>query len=370
MLLSYFSDFKEVITSTLTITCLVMVMMLLIEFVNVSSSGKLIEKLQNKPYLQIILATLLGLIPGCIGGFTIVSLFTHRLISFGALVAGMISTFGDEAFVIFAYSPKLALQLSFLLFIIGITTGFLTDLLFKNKRFKWDNHHFEIHEKEVHHHTIKRGFSISNLKVISYPRLLIMGGLILYIIAILTGFLSHQHGGLPVMDHLHHHAEHYHEHTIFSWENVLFLFLAISTLTIVALSSEHFVSEHLWDHVVKKHFISVLLWTFGVLLLLKIVYLFVDINVIMGQHSWTLWILLLLAILIGVIPESGPHLIFVVLFINGSIPFSILLVSSIVQDGHGALPLLASSRSNFFLMKSINMLAGLVVGLLGMFLGF
>jgi len=39
-----------------------------------------------------------------------------------------------------------------------------------------------------------------------------------------------------------------------------------------------------------------------------------------------------------------------------------LLVSSIVQDGHGALPLLAQSRKNFLLMKALNMLVGLIVG--------
>ena len=88
------------------------------------------------------------------------------------------------------------------------------------------------------------------------------------------------------------------------------------------------------------------------------------------NNQWTTFLLILLAVLIGIIPESGPHLIFVILFFNGSIPFSILLSSSIVQDGHGALPLLASSRSNFFLMKAISVLVGLCVGLLGFFLGF
>lgn len=367
----FLSAFKDVITSTITITCLVMVMMLLIEFLNVSSSGKIFQKLQHKPYLQIVFATLLGLIPGCLGGFTIVSLFTHRLISFGALVAGMISTFGDEAFVIFAYSPQLALKLMVSLLIIGIIAGFLVNIFLKNKRFTRDNHDFEIHHQEIHEHRqVKRGFSFSNLKKLSKSRLLIMGGLLIYMIAILTGFLSHQHGGMPQIEHFHAHADPHHAHTIFSWENILFLSLAFLTLIIVFFSSEHFVQEHLWNHVIKKHFISVLLWTFGVLFLLQMLYLFVDMNAFIGQYGWTTLLLLVLAILIGVIPESGPHLIFLVLYIHGTVPFSVLLVSSIVQDGHGALPLLASSRRNFFLMKGINMMVGLCVGLLGLFLGF
>ena len=138
---------------------------------------------------------------------------------------------------------------------------------------------------------------------------------------------------------------------------------------VVALSSEHFLQTHLWEHVIKHHFLSIFLWTFGVLLCLKFLYLFVDVDMLIGESHWTIWLLMLLAVLIGIIPESGPHLIFVVMFMNGTIPFSILLVSSIVQDGHGALPLLAQSRKNFFLMKALNMAVGLVVGVVCLLLG-
>ncbi len=393
-----FPAFTEVITSTLTITCLVMVMLLLIEFVNVSSSGKVMVKLQNKPILQIVIAAFLGLIPGCLGGFTIVSLFTHRLLSFGALVAGMISTFGDEAFVIFAYSPKLTLLLSVSLLVIGIVAGIITNFFFKNKILKHENHSFEIHDTETHHHHQSANLNIANLKNHSLPRFILITGLLIYIIAILTGTFSHEHGGMPDMGHSeiqttiahdndehcahstsavscedthsHSHSHAHEHHSAFSWENIIFLCLALFTMIIVALSSEHFLRSHLWEHVIKKHFLSVLLWTFGVLLVLKALYLFVDVNAIIEQHRWTTLLLLLMAIIIGVIPESGPHLIFVVLYIGGSIPFSILLVSSIVQDGHGAIPLLAASRRNFFLMKGVNMLVGLIIGLLGFFLGF
>jgi len=76
-------------------------------------------------------------------------------------------------------------------------------------------------------------------------------------------------------------------------------------------------------------------------------------------------IMLLLAIVIGIIPESGPHMIFVTLYAGGMIPFSILLASSISQDGHGSLPLLAESKRGFLYVKSVNMVVALVVGLMG-----
>jgi hypothetical protein len=81
------------------------------------------------------------------------------------------------------------------------------------------------------------------------------------------------------------------------------------------------------------------------------------------------YLILLAAVLIGIIPESGPHLVFVTLFSQQLIPFSILLASSIVQDGHGMLPVLAESRKDFFLIKGISVLIGLVIGTILLFLG-
>jgi hypothetical protein len=56
-------------------------------------------------------------------------------------------------------------------------------------------------------------------------------------------------------------------------------------------------------------------------------------------------------------------MIFVTLFAQGSIPFGILLASSVVQDGHGMLPLLAESKRGFISVKIVNFAVGLIVGL-------
>jgi hypothetical protein len=70
------------------------------------------------------------------------------------------------------------------------------------------------------------------------------------------------------------------------------------------------------------------------------------------------------AALVGIIPESGPHLFYVTAYAKGLAPLSALVTSSIVQDGHGMLPLLAESRRAFLLVKGVNMLAGLLAGAL------
>jgi len=364
-----------ILNDTLTITALVMVMMLLIEFVNVNSSGRWLARLQHHPLWQVVIAALLGLVPGCIGGFAIVSLFTHKMLSFGALVAGMITTFGDEAFVLFAYSPLWTLKLMLALFITGIIMGFLTHWATKNRTFnsqKW--HRFKLHhdhdetscEAEQHHHHATPQLSFRNIKNMSFQRALLIFGLLTYIVIMITGIAKHDHGALSLPLGIVGETVEHEGHL----ELIVFVFLALFVLSVVVLSSEHFLQSHLWEHVIKRHFLSVFLWTFGILLLLHFIYCFVDVQSLVANHQWAMIAILLLAIGIGFIPESGPHLIFVVLFFNGTIPFSILLANSIVQDGHGALPLLAESRKNFIYMKLITAFAGFVVGLVGYVVGF
>jgi len=122
----------------------------------------------------------------------------------------------------------------------------------------------------------------------------------------------------------------------------------------------HYIKEHVWKHIVRRHLWRTFLWTFGTLLLVKL-----------GMTEWHLdklsteysFLLLFLALLIGLIPESGPHLIFVSLYASHLIPFSILFASSLVQDGHGLLPMLSFSVKDSVLIKSFNFAAGLILSL-------
>jgi hypothetical protein len=394
---TFFYLFKEVVINTLSITALVMIMLLLVEFVNVSSSGKMMQKLKKRPVYQILVASLLGMLPGCIGGFAIVSLFTHELISFGALLSGMLCCFGDEAFVLLATSPPDAGKLFAFLFVVGMISGLLTHFIFKQKKKTGhQGHPLPLHvdcdtrERPHQHYTASPVLSVKNLRQVSFPRAILVFGLCLYLFFLLTGMFSHRHSALPdfsswstprteqspaysykVSCQVHTHVDfHEDEAETFSWENILFILLSLITLCIVALTSEHFLQEHLWQHVIKQHFVRVLVWTFLVLLVLQFVLYFVDIRAILEQERWAIWIMLILALFIGLIPESGPHLFFVVMYLNHTIPFSIFLANAIVQEGHSALPLLAETPKTFLQMKIIKILIGLLAGVAGFFIGF
>lgn len=148
------------------------------------------------------------------------------------------------------------------------------------------------------------------------------------------------------------------------WKRITFVLGLGFSLFVILTVPDHFLEQHLWGHVVKKHLLRIFLWTTGALFAIHYLDHWLDIGSLIQDN---LYIVLIIAVLVGMIPESGPHLVFVTLFSQGTIPFAILLANSIVQDGHGTLPLLAVSRRAFIWLKVINMELGLALalGLLG-----
>ncbi len=130
---------------------------------------------------------------------------------------------------------------------------------------------------------------------------------------------------------------------------------------------KHYLKEHVWNHLIKNHIWKTFLWTFGALFLVQFALHYFHIEKISSEY---LLLVLFISALIGLIPESGPNLIIVTMFASGLIPFSILLTNSIVQDGHGLLPLLSFSVKDSILVKVFNLVLGLLIGLIVFSFGF
>lgn len=365
---TFLASLIPIIKQSIMITSFVLVMMLIIEFLNVKSRGNWAKHLKGSPFLQLVFAAFMGIIPGCLGAYTIVSLYAHGIVKFAALVTVMIATSGDEAFVMFSVIPEAALWINGIIFLIAIFVGWL--LMVFGKRFEFfcvPPGHMVIHEHEVEKAVIKTKTVWENLKNMTFTRALLIGGILLFLFALLSGAMSHDHADFNIIDGHIQKELHDHGHHEFDWIQATFVLISVVAFFIFLFSSDHFLEDHLWGHVIKKHFLKILLWSFAAMLFVSVLDQFYDVN------DWitdNLWLILILAVVIGIIPESGPHFIFIMLFFQGMIPFSILLASSIVQDGHGALPLLAESRKSFVVMKAINIAVGLIAGGIGLLIGF
>ena len=385
------NTFYIILQQTLIITTLVLGMMMVIEFINVRTGGLWSKKLQTKPWIQILFAIVMGFIPGCLGTYTVVSLYIHRVVNFPALMAALITTTGDEAFFMFSLFPEKALLINLILIGIAIVVATLLQVTMKNKfvGLRDKEMSFPIHENEscshTHHH--KHHNIKSNIKNISFVRALLITLSVGVLVLVLSGVIDGSHhlnllmGGqteesvihsmeshqiedstcLHIDCHNHNHGHsHSHDHGgEADWIRFILIILFTVILIIVVVAEEHFLEEHLWEHVIKVHLPKIFLWTFGVILCLTIINNYINIHDIIDTKPF---IVLLIAILIGIIPQSGPHLIFLILFANGDLPLGIFLANCIVQDGHGALPLLAESRKAFIVSKGIKIIIALLIG--------
>jgi len=301
------------------ITLFVFVMMLLVDFINMASKGRVSGIIKGGQWRQYTLASFLGSTPGCLGAFMNVSLYVHGFISFGAIVGGMIATSGDEA------SDR--------------TLGYLGITPCESCM---DAHCEECMPDADNKKRIGDIFRLSNfmdnVKRLSFTRFLLIMFIGSFLVLTAAGILGPSAWG---------------------WKRITFISLSLCTLSIILICSEHYLETHIWDHIIKKHLFRVFLWSFGALLFVH-----------WGLSSWNLdsfvqdhmlWVLLIAA-LMGIIPESGPHLVFVMMYAQGLIPFSVLFTTSFVQDGHGMLPMLSYSLKDFMLIKTFNLVFGLAVG--------
>lgn len=277
--------------------------------------------------------------PGCLGAFTGVALYVHGVIPLGALCGSMIAASGDEAFVMLALFPGKAVLLFGILFAYGLAVGLLLDRLLKRPYYKGSAccSGLALHEGEVPE-AIGR-WRRDSFGECSLPRAVLTLGLTLFVVAVAAGVL-----GPPE----------------WNWVRMTLIALSAVALFIVFTVPEHFLEEHLYRHVAVEHVPRIFGWTFGALLVMAwIAGTNLPVEAVIREHPGAA---ILVAGLLGIIPESGPHLIFATMFAQGLLPFSVLMTSSVVQDGHGMLPLLAESRLEFLKVKAINLTAGLALG--------
>jgi hypothetical protein len=301
-----------------------------------------------------------------------------------------------------AMIPQQALILFAMLLIIAIIVGIIVDKIYDRKHAKeCHKHHHEdcgvetdCEGYELHEHTSNNVITsevkgrVKKSRHFGLKRISMFIGLAIFIAALATGHLGHDHAAHSGhahevhCDHGHtghihteacaceHEHEHEHDHNTIDllsedWMNVLFAGLSVLILFVLIFASDHFVEEHLWKHIICKHLPTIFAWTFGVLIVLGIALQYIDIDHWISSNTA---LMILLATLVGIIPESGPHLIFVTLFATGVVPFPVLLASSISQDGHASIPLLAESKKSFLWAKLINCTVALLAGFAAMLL--
>ncbi|MCK5801011.1 MAG: arsenic efflux protein [Deltaproteobacteria bacterium] len=329
---------RQVFRQSLMVTSFVAVMMLAIEYLNVLTQGLVSRFVGASRPVQYTLAVFLGATPGCLGAYVLVALYTHGSISLGAVVAGMLATSGDEMFVMLAIVPRAAVAMTVGLMALGVMAGWITDMVLSPPAHGESCHNLEIHPDAACSCLPPWSRIVAEWRPPSAYRAVLTTSLALFLVALFLGELG------PIT---------------WGWKRVTLAAIVSVGFFIVVTVPDHFLDDHLWHHVIREHVPRIFLWTFGVLAVVRGLDAVIDFKTLARGNPW---LMLLLASVVGVIPESGPHLLFVSLYAQGAVPLSVLVASSAVQDGHGMLPLLAQSRRDFLRVKGINLLVGVGVG--------
>ena len=83
--------------------------------------------------LQVPIAAGLGALPGCGGAIIVVTQYTRGHVSFGGVVAVLIATMGDAAFLLLAREPLTGLGIMVMGFVVGTLSGWAVDGLHGTK---------------------------------------------------------------------------------------------------------------------------------------------------------------------------------------------------------------------------------------------
>lgn len=328
------------------VTLFVFVMMTLVDYFNVLTKGRMSAAIKGGPWYQYAVASFLGVTPGCLGAFLNVSFYIHGLLTFGAMVGGMMATSGDEAFVMLALFPGKALLLFSLLFLSGLVYARVTDAIAPRLGIVPCQ---KCELQQIHTIETCRCFVKGNLTQRVQRNFLHRNVLLLVALACLIAVVTGVIGPMA-----------------WDWKRITLMALLTILIAILGSAPSHYLREHIWDHVVKRHLLRILLWSFIAILIIRVGFTCWSFESFVKTHM--VWILLISG-LAGVVPESGPHMIFVMMFAQGHIPFSVLLTSSIVQDGHGMLPLLSYTIKDSILIKAFNLFYGIITGSALYFLG-
>lgn len=376
--------------SFLQVTVFVGAVLILFNFINYKTEGAFIGAIKNAKKMQPVIGAFLGLTPGCGGAIFVMPLFIKGNVTFGTVIATLIATMGDSAFVVISVMPMQYLLISVISFLIAILTGYIVDYfkvgdrLLENLKIKSADDLEAIHAHADHAVIEMAGVGASQTSSGAYAH------------------VGHDEGDVVDLA-LHHNAKGHQKpdtlgfkftHSFFKvyWAfivlglvlGVMLLFqVDVNTLTIPNLGTyigvlgtlisillmvmgKKFLADDTHEEAEMKlmslretlvHgaeetafvgtwvFVAYLVYEVGIFMLGGADYATGELMMRELMMAAGLYAVIIGA-LIGLIPGCGPQIIFVALFVKGLVPFAAVLANAISQDGDALFPLLAIDRKS------------------------
>ncbi len=390
------------------VTVFVGAVLLLFGYIDYKKSGKLVQSIEESKDAQPLIGALLGLTPGCGGAIFVMPLFPKGTVTFGTIIATLIATMGDSAFVLISVMPKQYLLVSFLSFVVAVIVGYLVDRTSLGERLLEDMHKDKRKKTldELVHKDESNTLEPLNVEVEEFQH------------------IGHSEGD-EIERILHHETKGHQDIDSFGYKfthnayKLYWVFISIGLVlgimelfqidvnelfipnlglilgvggtlfsVIMMVMSNKFIQadtheetelkanslkETLIHNAQETAFVAT--WVFAAYLAYEFFILFLgkgDYSI--GEALVTSFLTrqgltaVIVGALVGIIPGCGPQIIFVTLFTKGLVPFAALLANAISQDGDALFPLIAIHKKSALWATIINTVPAILVGILAYFI--
>ena len=284
---------------------------------------------------QVPTASCLGALPGCGGAVVVITAFSRGNVTLGAMVAALIGTMGDAAFLLLAKEPLTYLRLMSISIFAAIVSGWLVD------RF----HRGELHNTEVNflgHKIIGKLRKRDN-----FYMLLAIPGLLLGVMQLLQIDI-YDFGMIAIGIGI-------------TGASLSILIWAISPVNAVTASKDHPFTRTAEE----TSFVTV--WVIVAYISYEYSYSFLGLD--LEGLADTGWIIVpLLAILVGFIPGCGPQILVTTMYLNGVVPFAALIGNAISNDGDALFPAIALTPRMAVIATLYSAIPALIISYLFLFL--
>lgn len=395
--------------SFLQVTVFVGVALLLFGYLNYKTQGQLVLTIQKNKNWQPVIGALLGLTPGCGGAIFVMPLFLNGNVSFGTVVATLIATSGDSAFVVISSLPLHFIVISAISFFAAVVSGYLIDYFKLGDRLGLTRkkslpvEELEKHYKETDHTTQNlvctsiEGCKEKHLKHIGHEEgdeldlvlhhkmkglqnpltlvnKLVHAGSLVYWLFIAIGLIL----GIMLLFQI----DVYH----LAVPHIGLMIGVVGTLfSILLVLGEH---KYIGDDTLEESELKLMslketfihnahetafagTWVFAAFFIYELLVLgagkgdYVQGEIVMQNFMASVGLIAVITgAIVGLVPGCGMQILYVSLFIKGLLPFAALVANAISQDGDALFPLIAMDKKSSLWASIITTIPALVIGLM------
>lgn len=322
--------------------------------------GLNIDTLENKhPMYQITVAAVLGALPGCGGAIVVVSQYAAGRMGFAALVAVLVSTMGDAAFLLLAKAPVVGLMVVITGLVVGILSGLVVHYL----------HEPDYLKKSPTPQSEKTCQPLPNY---APQTCWLWCGILLA--AIPLTFLSAFQADSPVFQGFGYHLD---STVILGVSGALLCLFMWSTLPLkyayrglvaedqVALNRATETADNQPQTTIVSRVIHdtnfIMVWVIMAFLIFELLVHYTGLDIARLFDS-AIWVAPLIGVIVGFLPGCGPQIIIASLYLQGIAPLSTLLANAISNDGDALFPAIALAPKAALMATLYSAIPAILVG--------